>query len=37
VHTHSRHATIWSQAGKICRPGAPRTPTISTGRSPARG
>jgi L-ribulose-5-phosphate 4-epimerase len=36
VHTHSRHATIWSQAGWICPPGAPRTRTTSTAPFPAR-
>ena len=34
VHTHSRHATIWSQAGQICPHGARRTRTTSTARSP---
>ncbi len=36
VHTHSRHATIWSQAGLISPPGAPRTLIISMVPSPAR-
>ncbi|MDW9198938.1 class II aldolase/adducin family protein [Escherichia coli] len=36
VHTHSRHATIWSQAGLDLPPGAPRTLIISMVPSPAR-
>lgn len=36
VHTHSRHATIWSQAGLDLPHGAPPTPIIFTVPSPAR-
>ncbi|MEN2735222.1 class II aldolase/adducin family protein [Escherichia coli] len=36
VHTHSRHATIWSQAGLDLPPGALLTPIIFTEPSPAR-
>lgn len=36
VHTHSRHATIWSQAGIDLLHGVRLTLTIFTVRSPAR-
>lgn len=36
VHTHSRHATIWSQAGLDLPAWAPPTPTISMARSCTR-
>ncbi len=36
VHTHSRHAIIWSQAGLDLPAGAPPTPIIFTVLSPAR-
>ncbi len=36
VHTHSRHATIWSQAGLDLPLGALLTPIIFYGAIPAR-
>ena len=35
VHTHSRWATSFAQAGRPVRPWGRRTPTTFTGRSPA--
>ncbi len=36
VHTHSRHATIWAQAGLDIPAWEPPTPTIFMAPSPAR-
>lgn len=36
VHTHSRWATVWAQAGRDIPPTAPRTPIIFMAPSPVR-